>query len=120
MTTTNTTAAPARRMSVNGWLAVSALGMALGLAALWGSRSAAPGAVPMLESTAMATPMVSHVGNITMMTSDTGPDEILLVLDGRNETIMVYRVENSTAVELLQRASVPQMFTDAKAKAAGK
>jgi len=54
------------------------------------------------------------------MTTDAQTDEVLLVLDNRTESLLVYRVQNVTSVELLQRASVSAMFADARTKALGK
>ena len=113
------------RISVEGWLTLSAFLLVGALALAWSLR---PAAAPQawgqawgpLESTAMANPMVSHVGGITMLTSDGGTEEVLIVLDNRTETLMVYRVDNSNAVELLQRTSVAAMFTEARIKAVGK
>ena len=115
------------RVSVEGWLTLSALLLAGVLAAVWSARPAGMdrsvgvgGGWGALESTAMANPMVSHVGGITMLTTDGGTDEVLVVLDNRTEMLMVYRVDNSSAVELLQRTPVGAMFTDARIKASGK
>lgn len=98
---------------INMWLGVSAVVMTVALLGLWMKPGRA------LEATAKADPMVSSTGNITLMTTESGIDEVLVVLDGRTESMLVYRVENASSVELLQRASIPQMFTDAKMKAAG-
>lgn len=110
-----------RKLSAEGWLTISALALAVVLGLVWTARAAASTkSWGVLESTALADPMVSHVGGITMMTSDAQTDEVLVVLDNRTETLLVYRVENVSSVELLQRASVSSMFTDARIKALGK
>lgn len=100
-------------LSTDGWLTASALALGGLLAFLWVSRPTAPAP---FESSALAGPMVSHAGGVTLMTSDAGTDEVLVVLDARTESMLVYRVDSSSVFELLQRASLPQMFTDAKTK----
>lgn len=100
-------------LSADGWLAASALALGGVLLFLWSSRPAGPSP---FESTALAGPMVAHAGGVTLMTSDAGTDEVLVVLDARTESMLVYRVNSSSTFELLQRASLPQMFTDAKTK----
>lgn len=110
-----------RRLSAEGWLTLTALALVTFLVATWSPRATVSGpGWGVLESTAMAEPMVSHVGGITMLTSDAQTDEVLIVLDNRTETLLVYRVENVSSVELLQRTSVSAMFTDARIKALGK
>ena len=118
------------KVSIEGWLTLSASLLVLALVGFWSAGYAAAGrgngertdggGWGVLESAAMANPMVSHVGGITMLTTDGGTDEILVVLDNRTEMLMVYRVDNSSAVELLQRTPVGAMFTDARIKASGK
>lgn len=116
MNSKTTTAAPTGpRINANGWLALGALGLAGVLAFLWTSRPSSPAGF--FESTALANPMVSHAGGVAMMTTDSGTDEILVVLDSRTESMLVYRVDSGSVFELLQRASLPQMFVDAKTKA---
>jgi hypothetical protein len=91
------------------------------LAVLWSSSpSASVKPWGVLETSAMANPMVSSVGGVTMLTTDAGTDEVLIVLDNRTEMLMVYRVNNVSAVELLQRQPVGVMFNDARIKSLGK
>jgi len=63
---------------------------------------------------------VSQVGGYTVMTSDANTEDILLVLDGRNEQLSVYRNENNTSVQLYQRVSLPRLFSDARTREQGK
>jgi hypothetical protein len=110
-----------RRLTAEGWLTLSALALAAILGLIWTTRpQPTVSNWGVLESTALANPMVSHVGGVTMMTTDAQTDEVLLVLDNRTESLLVYRVQNVTSVELLQRASVSAMFADARTKALGK
>ncbi len=64
--------------------------------------------------------MVSQSGPFTLMTSDAGSEDIVVVLDNRNEQLMVYKTENAQSLQLYQKLSLPRMFMDAKARAAGK
>jgi len=63
--------------------------------------------------------MVSGSGGYTVMTADGGTDEVLLVLDERNEELFVYRVENQRSVDLQERVSLTKLFADARAAARG-
>jgi len=64
--------------------------------------------------------MVSQSGPYTVMSSDAGNEDIVAVLDNRNEQLMVYKVENSQSLQLYQKLALPRLFMDAKARAAGK
>jgi|CXWL01.1.fsa_nt_gi hypothetical protein len=99
------------------WVTAIALGAILASMAL--RRDDSWGALGFFESTARGG-LVSQVGGVTMMTVDGGSDDVLVVLDGRHESVLVYRVENATTVQLLQRLSLPQLFSDAKVKALGR
>jgi hypothetical protein len=63
--------------------------------------------------------LVSQVGGLTVLTSDAGGDDVLLVLDSRNEELFVYKTTNNNGIQLAQRYSVPQLFIDARARALG-
>ncbi|HYE60776.1 MAG TPA: hypothetical protein VD997_02170 [Phycisphaerales bacterium] len=63
--------------------------------------------------------MVSQTGNLTVMTADGGADDLLLVLEGRTEELLVYRSDRN-GVLLQQRLSVPKLFQDARAMSQGK
>lgn len=93
-----------------GWLWVSAgvLAALLVLKVGGGSEAAAaPGGT------------VASSGNLVAMTSPTGSDEILLVLDGRRETLFVYRTDQK-GVALQQRVALPALFQDARARSMGR
>lgn len=77
--------------------------------------------VPQIGGSSSArTGMVSQTGPFTIMTSDAGNEDIVVVLDNRNEQMMVYKVENSQSLQLFQKLALPRLFLDAKARAAGK
>ncbi len=63
--------------------------------------------------------VVGQTGNLTALTLTASPQDVLLVLDGRSEELMVYRVENQNSVELHARYSVPRIFADARNRATG-
>lgn len=63
--------------------------------------------------------MVHGAGGYTIMTVDGGTDEVLVILDNRNEEMFVYRVENQAAVDLKERVSLTRLFSDARAAARG-
>lgn len=63
---------------------------------------------------------VTQAGSYTVLSTEASNEDVVLVLDGRQEDLFVYRVDPRNGIELLQKVSLPQAFTDAKAKAAGR
>ncbi|MFZ4576307.1 MAG: hypothetical protein ACOYN0_18130 [Phycisphaerales bacterium] len=63
--------------------------------------------------------MVSLADGMTILASEVSNEEIVCVLDSRQEQLMVYRLDAREGVQLLQRVSAPQLFQDAKARATG-
>lgn len=80
-----------------------------------GNRTALPFSLP----EAQAAGVVSQVGGLTVMTTDATNEDLLLVLDSRNEELFVYRTQNNESVQLLQRYPIPQLFVDARARSLG-
>jgi hypothetical protein len=72
-----------------------------------------------LESTASGAPMVSHIAGVTALTYENGGEELLMVLDGRTETMMVYQIKGNNQMELVHRAGVAQMFAEARSQSGG-
>lgn len=65
--------------------------------------------------------LVAASGNVTALTVEaSNSNDVLLVLDGRSEELLVYKVENQTNVELHKKYNLPRMFSDARARSAGK
>lgn len=60
--------------------------------------------------------VVGQAGGTTALTATAGSQDVLVVLDGRSEELLVYRVENQSSVELYQRLSVPRLFAEARGK----
>ncbi|HLP84253.1 MAG TPA: hypothetical protein VK157_07880 [Phycisphaerales bacterium] len=79
------------------------------------TKTTLPFAVP----EALAAGVVSQVGGLTVMTTDATNEDLLLVLDGRNEELFVYRTQNNESVQLLQRYPIAQLFVDARARSLG-
>jgi hypothetical protein len=80
-----------------------------------GDKTALPFSLP----EAQAAGVVSQVGGLTVMTTDATNEDLLLVLDSRNEELFVYRTQNNESVQLLQRYPIPQLFVDARARSLG-
>jgi|GEM_PF-7105692 len=82
--------------------------------------------VGLMDSPALAEMAVSENG-YTMMTTNGGTDEILVLVDSREESILVYRVaaggqvgaQGGGSMELLERESLSGVFTRARAQAIG-
>jgi hypothetical protein len=97
--------------------------LALSLALLIGLiafRAARPAQVSTPLDVAMAqAALVSQTGGLTVMTADGGSQDLLMILDGRNEDLLVYRTDSQQGLQLMQRYSVPQVFTDARSRSQG-
>lgn len=64
--------------------------------------------------------LVAQSGSYTIMTTDSTNEDLVLVLDGRSEQLLVFRTERLNELQLLQKLSLPQMFGDARAKSGRK
>lgn len=65
--------------------------------------------------------MVAHAGVYTALISPAGNEDLVLVLDGRSEELLVYRPEGNLGVpQLVQRLNVQTLFTEARTRAEGK
>tara|TARA_R110000737_G_scaffold2923_18_gene10253 strand:- start:421359 stop:421730 length:372 start_codon:yes stop_codon:yes gene_type:complete len=78
--------------------------------------------VGVMDSPAIAEMTISDSG-YTMMTTNGGADEILVLVDSREESILVYRVaqgaQENGGLELLERESLSAVFSRARAQAVG-
>lgn len=106
---------------VNLALAGVAAGLGLTLAMQLSGARGGPPEPPMawLESVAAAG-VVTQTGGYTALTAETGSEEVLLVLDGNREQLLVYRVDGMSSVVLMQRLGLPGVFSDARAKILGR
>ena len=59
--------------------------------------------------------MIGASGDYTAMTTSTGSEEMLFLVDGRNESLMVYRVLNGRLVQLEAQQDLRSLFTTARA-----
>ena len=98
-----------RKVREPGWLWVSA-GVLAAMIVVQGSG--------VFESPALAE-MATTNGSYSMLTTDGGNDEILVVVDSRQESLMVYRTVNNNALVLLEREELSSLFTRARARAMG-
>lgn len=64
--------------------------------------------------------LVSHAGNMAILTSESNNEDIVVILDGRTEQLLIYRTSVNDGVQLSQRLALPQMFLDARARAQGR
>jgi len=92
-----------------GWLWVSA-GVLAAMIVVQGSG--------MFESRASAE-MSTTSGSYSIMTTDGNNDEILVVVDSRQEALMVYRTLNINSLVMLEREELSSLFTRARAQAMG-
>lgn len=81
--------------------------------------SRAPG-VALAELPLGAMGEVSRVGDYTLLTFNAGSDDVLAVLDGRNEELYFYRVKNQTQLDFVGRENLTQLFANAKKLGPGK
>jgi hypothetical protein len=63
--------------------------------------------------------MTAVQGSYTMMTTDGGNDEILVVVDSREEMVLVYRIDQSGKLALQERERLSELFARARARAIG-
>lgn len=94
----------------SGWLWVSA-GVLAALIVVQGAG--------VLDAPAHAE-MTSTSGAYTMMTTDGGNDEILVVVDSSQESLMVYKSDRNQGLQLLEREDLTGVFARARARAMGR
>ncbi len=96
------------RLSPNSALAASAI-VLIGLIVLAAGRTGQARA-----------DVVSTTSNLTALTVEAQIEDVLLVIDGRSEHMLAYKVINQNSLELFKSYSLPRMFTDARNRAAGR
>jgi hypothetical protein len=64
--------------------------------------------------------MVSQVGGYTVLTAETSNEDLVMVLDDRNEQLFIYRFDNTNAMQLVQRLSVSALFTEGRSRTTGR
>jgi hypothetical protein len=98
------------------WMVAGAL---IGVALFRGEDTSAQGIIRGMANRADAG-MVSHSGTYAMMTNESGNEDLLVVLDQRTESVLVYRGDAQKGIELQQRLALPRAFEDARLRAIGK
>lgn len=104
----NTTPNTPVRCGRGGWLWLSA-GILAGLIVVQGAG--------MFESEAYAD-MTTTMQSYSMMTTDGGTDEVLVVVDSRQESLLIYRVNLNNRLQLYKREQLGPLFTRARAQGA--
>ncbi|MEM8756303.1 MAG: hypothetical protein AAGF47_00795 [Planctomycetota bacterium] len=65
--------------------------------------------------------MVAHVGELSAMTTASSEDEELLyVLDNRNEQLLIYEIGQQRTLDLMDRQDLPSLFASARGLAGGR
>ncbi len=88
-------------------------------AALWASAFVL-GALTIVQAgagrgAAVSAQTVSNIGDLTAMTSRSTVDEdIFCILDGRAESLLVYRIDNQNKIELQQTIKLADAFAEAR------
>jgi len=59
-------------------------------------------------------------GAYILMTTEGSGEEILSVIDTRNERLLMYAVVNQREIQLLERQSLPELFRSARASVEGR
>jgi hypothetical protein len=63
--------------------------------------------------------VVSTVSGTTALTFEAQSEDLLATIDGRQEMLFVYRVQNKNALELVRSYTLPELFAEAKARSNG-
>jgi hypothetical protein len=63
--------------------------------------------------------LVSLAGGLTVLTAGAGNEDVLVVLDERNERLMVYRTDARQGVQLMQQIPLQELFAEARARSLG-
>lgn len=63
--------------------------------------------------------MTAVQGSYTLMTTDGGNDEVLVVIDSREEMVLVYRIDQGGKLALQERERLSELFARARARAIG-
>lgn len=95
-------------------------GRAAGGGAARNESSSAARDAAFAASMPMSADSVSRVGDFTMMSFNAGSEDVVLVLDGRGEELFAYSIENQTAVKLLGRDKLSDIFNTAAAIGPGR
>jgi len=76
--------------------------------------------VSMLVAPAQAADVVSQAGEYTILSLGADNDDVVIVLDGRNETLAAYRVKNKNSLDLVEARELKSIFLECRRIGAGK
>ena len=92
-------------------------------AALWASACVIAALIIVQAGRMGETParadLVSSVGGMTALTFESQSEDLLAVIDGRSESLFVYKVENKNSLDLLRSYSLPTLFSEARTRYSG-
>jgi hypothetical protein len=63
--------------------------------------------------------VVSTIEGTTALTFEAQSEDLLATVDGRQEMLFVYRVQNKNSLELIRSYSLPDLFAEAKGRVSG-
>jgi|GEM_PF-5898684 len=63
--------------------------------------------------------VVSRIGGLTVLTASAGNEDVLVILDERNEALFTYRTDARQGVQLMQRIPLGELFAEARARSLG-
>ena len=64
--------------------------------------------------------MVTSAGGYTILSANMDNEDMLFVLDSRNEQILAYKIEGQTAVQLKDRQGLPALFASGRSRNQGR
>lgn len=96
-----------------------AAGILLGIALFRGDESVAQNPVIVGLANRAHAGMVSHSGTFAMMTNESGNEDLVVVLDQRSESLLVYRGDSQKGIEFQQRLGLARAFEDARLRTIG-
>ncbi|MGE3107199.1 MAG: hypothetical protein AB7G11_02870 [Phycisphaerales bacterium] len=64
--------------------------------------------------------VVSRVGDYTILTLGADNDDVLVVLDGRNESLSAYRIKNKNSLDLVESIELKAIFAEGRRIGSGK
>ncbi|GMV27040.1 MAG: hypothetical protein AMXMBFR58_30710 [Phycisphaerae bacterium] len=64
--------------------------------------------------------MVTASDDLVALSSEVGNEDLLVVLNNRTETLVVYKLDQNNQPQLLQQLSLPRIFNEARARGPGR
>jgi hypothetical protein len=63
--------------------------------------------------------LVSRAGGLTVLTAGAGNEDVLVVLDERNEMLLTYCTDPRLGLQLMQKIPLQELFREARARSLG-